>query len=272
MKKKALRLISLSLLLLVCVSFATSTLAYASGESDDARDAAKKILSQKKFSNQQKDAPLGDNVRRISDWLGETKTKKRTQERAPEQKRNSQTEEQSTPPKFQLPNLSGLGIVILVLLVVLTVGALAYFLSKLFMNRKGKKKKDEEEAEEIDVNEIEWHDEDKILKAIDDSDLLDELADKAASEGRFDIALRYRFRSGLLRLDKINLIRFHPSTTNNAYQLVLENLVFNTLVKTFNDVTYGKIECDKQLYENAKQSWLVLIGPANKNAKVKEEK
>ena len=82
MKKKALRLISLSLLLLVCVSFATSTLAYASGESDDARDAAKKILSQKKFSNQQKDAPLGDNVRRISDWLGETKTKKRTQERA----------------------------------------------------------------------------------------------------------------------------------------------------------------------------------------------
>ena len=88
---------------------------------------------------------------------------------------------------------------------------------------------------------------------------MDHFAAKAFNEGRFDIALRYKFRAVLLRLDKKNAIVFHPSTTNNSYQLVLSNDIFNKIVRSFNDITYGYNSCDATTYNLSLSLWSSLL-------------
>ncbi len=253
---RAFHFIGVTLLIGFCLSIASISTNYASDDSDDARNTVEKILEQKKFSESEGDAPLSGDVKRLSDWLGESKNSEK-QERLPEEKRVEQQQSKSQPSNLSLPDMSGLSYVILIVLIVITVAGIGYIVVKAVITR-DKTKKEEDDSEE-DKEEIAWDDEEKVLQKIDDADVLESLADKAYSEGRFDIALRYRFRSGLLRLDKVNLIHFHPSTTNNSYQLMLNNVLFNTLVKSFNDVTYGKAECDIATCDAAQKSWQLLL-------------
>jgi len=246
-------------LLCAALSFINIASSYASDDSDRARDAAKEILSQKQFADDKGDAPLSDDVKRISDWLGESKSEKRVSQEKKVEKQVEQ-QKQNEPKNLSLPNLSGFAYIVVIILAALTIGAIGFFIYKVIsMREKKDKDKAKDESDEIDVDDIAWEDEEHVLKNIDDVDLLEQLADKAYNEGRYDIALRYRFRAGLLRLDKIQLIHFHPSITNNSYQLMLNSVVFNSLVKTFNDVTYGKANCDIAIHDAAKQSWQILI-------------
>ncbi len=251
LKIKFLVSLLLSLILLITIF---STPVFASNDSDQARQSAKEILKQKKFSNQKNDAPLSKDFKRLSDWLGENKG---SQKRISTEKRIQQTQQQSKPSNLSLPNLSGVGTILLIIIIALVVGAIGFFVVKIISRKKIKKK---EKVKEDELNEdIEWDDEENILKTIDDADVLDNLADKALAEGKYDIALRYRFRAGLLRLDKIDAISFHPSITNNNYQLILNNVTFNSLVKSFNDVTYGKVSCDLIINDTARKSWIILL-------------
>lgn len=248
-----------TLLLCAALSFINIASSYASDDSDQARDTAKEILSQKQFADDKGDAPLSDDVKRISDWLGESKSEKRVSQEKKVEKQVEQ-QKQNEAKNLSLPNLSGFAYIVVIILAALTIGAIGFFIYKLIsMREKKDKDKAKDESDEIDVDDIAWEDEEHVLNNIDDVDLLEQLADKAYNEGRYDIALRYRFRAGLLRLDKIQLIHFHPSITNNSYQIMLNSVVFNSLVKTFNDVTYGKANCDIAIHDTAKQSWQILI-------------
>ena len=111
LKIKFLVSLLLSLILLITIF---STPVFASNDSDQARQSAKEILKQKKFSNQKNDAPLSKDFKRLSDWLGENKG---SQKRISTEKRIQQTQQQSKPSNLSLPNLSGVGTILLIILV-----------------------------------------------------------------------------------------------------------------------------------------------------------
>ena len=106
LKIKFLVSLLLSLILLITIF---STPVFASNDSDQARQSAKEILKQKKFSNQKNDAPLSKDFKRLSDWLGENKG---SQKRISTEKRIQQTQQQSKPSNLSLPNLSGVGTIL----------------------------------------------------------------------------------------------------------------------------------------------------------------
>ena len=245
-------------IVLLSLSIQTLTInpASASGDSDNARNKAEKILTQKKYKNTDGKAPLDENVDRLSNWLGETKTK-RNNKRVPQKERKVKQTNRAEPKGFSLPDLSALAYVMIIFVSVLAVGAIGFGIYKIISNHKKQTKDDETKDDEME--DIAWDDEESVLTKIDDINTLDHLADKAFNEGRFDIALRYKFRAGLLRLDKKNAIVFHPSTTNNSYQLVLSNDIFNKIVRSFNDITYGYNSCDATTYNLSLSLWSSLL-------------
>jgi hypothetical protein len=58
-------------------------------------------------------------------------------------------------------------------------------------------------------------------RAREDPDALERQADDEERAGRFDIALRLRFRAGLLRLDRRGAIRYRPSLTTDEVRRAL---------------------------------------------------
>lgn len=64
-------------------------------------------------------------------------------------------------------------------------------------------------------------------------------ADAAERRGDLDLALRLRFRAGLLRLDAAGAIRFRPSLTSGEVRRALHQRTFDDLALTFDEVAYG---------------------------------
>lgn len=228
---------------------------FASTESDLAREKARQILQDKKYGDQE-NAPLSDQAQRLSRWLG-AKDKDGTIEK----RTNKEIKEESRPVERQTitpPAVGGLGIVgtiILWIFVALLIGGLGFLIFKYIRNSNGKKK-DLEENEEIDID---WSEEEKVLELVTDADLLERLSDEAEKSGKFELALRYRFRAGLLRLNDMKVIAFHPSVTNAQWQLIVDNDSFNLLTRDFNDVTYGERTCDASHLSRARRNWSSLV-------------
>ena len=230
---------------------------FASTESDLARDQAKRILQDKKYGRDDK-TPLSKDAQRLSRWLGEGDKRGKLKERS-----DKQIEEQSQPrdkPKFTPPALGGLGTfgqLIFWIIIAALIGGIGFLIYKAIANSKStpKKAKDSEIEDDIDID---WSDEEKVLETITDFDLLERLSDEAEKAGKFDLALRYRFRAGLLRLNEMRIISFHPSVTNAQWQLLIDNESFNLITRDFNDVTYGERPCDQSHLQRARQGWSTL--------------
>lgn len=228
--------------------------AYASTDSDNARNQAKQILSQKRYGSQDK-RPLSKNVTRLSQWLGAKKggqIKRKTD--PPLKYHEPRSGPEFTPPA--LGGLSGFAIALLYIIAGLIVASVGYFIYKAIRSRE-RDKKDEEVVD--DELAIDWTDEEKVLDSITDADHLERLSEQAEQAGRYDVALRYRFRAGLLRLNDMSIIAFHPSVTNAQWQLTMNNAGFNSLTRDFNDVTYGQRECDATIVARARSGWSTLI-------------
>jgi cell division protein FtsL len=232
--------------------------AFASEESDQARREAQEILKSEEYQEDEGEKPLSEDVERISRWLGDGRdeeVQQREEEQVQEQQSSQNDSPSFTPPAT--PAVAGIGPILLWFLIFVIVAALGFLIYKIISTRTPKEEDDEEIVHShVDID---WTDEELVLETISDADHLEKLSDQAERAGRFDVALRYRFRAGLLRLNDKNAIAFHPSVTNAQWQLTINNPRFTSLVRDFDDVTYGKHNCDYPLVTKAKSEWSALL-------------
>lgn len=249
---------------LVACFFTMSTTAFASDQSDTAREQAKQILQDKKYGDEA-DRPLADDAQRLGEWLGEGKNEGTIPKRSNDQiKKQSQPKEQTS---LSPPGIGGLSLVAQILfyiLIALIIGGIGFLIYKAIRNRDVSKKNKVEDDEDLDID---WTEESKVLEFVTDAELLERMSDQAEQAGELDLALRYRFRAGLLRLNDMQIIAFHPSVTNAQWQLILNNDSFNTLTKDFNDVTYGEKTCEPTHLNRARQGWSNLVKPQSAKSK-----
>lgn len=96
-----------------------------------------------------------------------------------------------------------------------------------------------------------------------DAGLLEREADAAERRGDLDVALRLRFRAGLLRLDRAGAIHFRPSITTGqvARRLRLHN--FDDLAITFDAVAYGGRHASATDLRSARAEWPRVLEQAS---------
>lgn len=78
-----------------------------------------------------------------------------------------------------------------------------------------------------------------VRRRADPSDL-ERAADEAERNGDLEEALRLRFRAGLLRLERANVIAFHESMTSGEVARQLRSREFDLIASTFDEVVYGR--------------------------------
>lgn len=96
-----------------------------------------------------------------------------------------------------------------------------------------------------------------------DADALERAADDAEKAGDLDLALRLRFRAGLLRLDAAGVIEFRPSLTSGQAARRLRLRTFDELAMTFDAVTYGGRPATKPDTDAARTEWPRVLAEAS---------
>jgi hypothetical protein len=84
---------------------------------------------------------------------------------------------------------------------------------------------------------------------------LEREADVAERRGDLDVALRLRFRAGLLRLDRAGAIHFRPSITTGQVARRLRLPDFDDLAITFDAVAYGGRHASTTDLQSARAEW-----------------
>ena len=80
-------------------------------------------------------------------------------------------------------------------------------------------------------------------------------AERAEARGELEMALRLRFRAGLLRLDRVGAVRQRPGLTNAAVSRALRSRTFDALAWDFDEVVYGGRPATAGDVEEARGSW-----------------
>ena len=101
--------------------------------------------------------------------------------------------------------------------------------------------------------------------ALEDPAELERAADAAERAGRLDVAVRLRFRAGLLRLGDRGAIRYRPSVTTNEVRKVLGSETFDELAQTFDAVAYGGRDAVPPDVDAARREWPSVVAGAAKN-------
>jgi hypothetical protein len=100
----------------------------------------------------------------------------------------------------------------------------------------------------------------------EDPDELERAADAAEQAGQLDIAVRLRFRAGLLRLGNRGVIRYRPSVTTNEVRRVLGSEAFDELARTFDAIAYGGRDAEPPDVDAARRVWPRVVASANKSS------
>jgi hypothetical protein len=74
----------------------------------------------------------------------------------------------------------------------------------------------------------------------EDPNELERLADEAERRGDLEVALRLRFRAGLLRLGRAKALPLRPSLRTREARRALRNPRFDRLARDFDEVVYGR--------------------------------
>ena len=101
------------------------------------------------------------------------------------------------------------------------------------------------------------HDEDGL-----DPEELERRAEEAERRGDLDVALRLRFRAGLVRLDDAGVVRLRPGLTNSAVSRVLRSPRFDELAGDFDEVAYGGLPATAAQVATARTAWPTLVETA----------
>jgi hypothetical protein len=93
-----------------------------------------------------------------------------------------------------------------------------------------------------------------VRRRLDPSDL-ERAADEAERNGELEEALRLRFRAGLLRLERANVIEFHESMTSGEVARLLGSREFDRIANTFDEVVYGRRPPESPDVRAARDGW-----------------
>jgi hypothetical protein len=88
---------------------------------------------------------------------------------------------------------------------------------------------------------------------------LERLADEAERRGDLEVALRLRFRAGLLRLGRAQALPVRPSLRTREIRRALRSARFDRLARDFDEVVYGRrppLEAD---VEAARSEWPLVV-------------
>ncbi len=96
-----------------------------------------------------------------------------------------------------------------------------------------------------------------------DADALERAAADAEKSGDLDLALRLRFRAGLLRLDAAGVIELRPSLTSGQAARRLRLRTFDELAMAFDAVTYGGRPATKPDTDAARTEWPHVVAEAS---------
>jgi hypothetical protein len=88
-----------------------------------------------------------------------------------------------------------------------------------------------------------------------DPSALESAAEEAESAGELELAIRLRFRAGLLRLDRAKVIDFRESITSYEVGRVLRSASFEHLARDFDEVVYGRREPRLEDVALAREEW-----------------
>jgi Domain of unknown function (DUF4129) len=84
---------------------------------------------------------------------------------------------------------------------------------------------------------------------------LERLASEAELRGDLEIALRLRFRAGLLRLGRARALELRPSLTTREARRALRNQRFDRLARNFDEVVYGRRPPSSDDLTAAREEW-----------------
>jgi Domain of unknown function (DUF4129) len=93
-----------------------------------------------------------------------------------------------------------------------------------------------------------------VRRRVDPSDL-ERAAEEAERNGELEEALRLRFRAGLLRLERANVIAFHESMTSGEVARKLRSQEFDRIANTFDEVVYGRRPPESPDLRAARDGW-----------------
>jgi hypothetical protein len=96
----------------------------------------------------------------------------------------------------------------------------------------------------------------------DDSAELERLADEAERRGDLEVALRLRFRAGLLRLGRARVLPLRPSLRTRDARRALRSSRFDRLARDFDEVVYGRRSPSAADVETARTEWPRVVAEA----------
>jgi len=91
---------------------------------------------------------------------------------------------------------------------------------------------------------------------------LERLADEAERRGDLEVALRLRFRAGLLRLGRTRALPLRPSLRTREARRALRSARFDRLARDFDEVVYGGRSPSTADVETARTEWPRVVAEA----------
>jgi hypothetical protein len=102
-------------------------------------------------------------------------------------------------------------------------------------------------------------------RKLDDPEALEQAAMAAEARGEFELALRLRFRAGLIRLGRADRLPLRDSLTSGEAARLLHLDDFDALARSFDEVVYGRRAPGLADIESARARWTrVLAGTAHR--------
>jgi hypothetical protein len=196
---------------------------------DAARDAARDIVGSRRFRAEKVPKPLEG----VLEWIGD----------------RLEPLGRIFDPIFDFFS-SGIGRVVLIALLIAVVVLIAYAISR---------RRSAGAARTRTLRSAAGADEMSL-----DPDELERDAATAEAAGDLDLAIRLRFRAGLLRLDQVGAIRFRPSLTSSQVARTLRSRDFEELAGTFDAVAYGGRAADVTDVTDARDRWPRVLTEATK--------
>jgi hypothetical protein len=97
------------------------------------------------------------------------------------------------------------------------------------------------------------------LPATEDPRALERDADRAEREGDWARAVRLRFRAGLLRLDRRQVIVYRPSLTTGEVARAVDSPAFREVGDRFDAIAYGGRPAESDDAEHARRGWAEVL-------------
>ena len=95
-----------------------------------------------------------------------------------------------------------------------------------------------------------------------DPNILERKADEAERSGRFGVAVRLRFRAGLIHLELADRLSRTETTTGRDLRQQLDLPAFDRLADQFDFVTYGLSPSSSEDYQEALDNWKQVLKSA----------